>query len=79
MHARPCGPPRLKKFEGRPGDISPKARLLNLLGYRLPFDRHDWTVDRCGQEVRCEIALYFARIWLKPVLGVCAHHHKRNA
>jgi hypothetical protein len=37
---------------GRPQDYSPKARLLNLLGYRLPFDRHDWVVDRCGQEVR---------------------------
>jgi len=37
---------------GRPQDYSPKARLLNLLGYKLPFDRHDWIVDRCGEEVR---------------------------
>lgn len=37
---------------GRPQEFSPKARLLNLLGYRLPFDRHDWVVDRCGEEVR---------------------------
>jgi hypothetical protein len=21
------------------------------MGYRLPFDRHDWTVDRCGTKV----------------------------
>lgn len=38
---------------GRPQDYSPKARLLNMLGYKLPFDRHDWIVDRCGEEVRC--------------------------
>lgn len=37
---------------GRPQEYSPKARLLNLLGYKLPFDRHDWIVDRCGEEVR---------------------------
>ena len=23
-----------------------------MLGYKLPFDRHDWIVDRCGREVR---------------------------
>lgn len=44
--------PRLKKFMGRPQEYSPKARLLNFLGYKLPFDRHDWVVDRCGREVR---------------------------
>ena len=22
-----------------------------MLGYKLPFDRHDWIVDRCGREV----------------------------
>lgn len=38
---------RLKRFVGRPTDLSPKARLLNLLGYKLPFDRHDWVVERC--------------------------------
>ncbi len=25
-----------------------------MLGYKLPFDRHDWIVDRCGREVRME-------------------------
>ncbi|EFN52153.1 hypothetical protein CHLNCDRAFT_56330 [Chlorella variabilis] len=45
---------------GRPQDYSPKARLLNLLGYKLPFDRHDWIVDRCGQEVRYVIDFYNA-------------------
>ena len=44
---------------GRPQEFSPKARLLNLLGYRLPFDRHDWVVDRCGREVRYIFDFYF--------------------
>lgn len=52
LHNNRCGGPRLKKFAGRPQDYSPKARLLNFLGYKLPFDRHDWVVDRCGKEVR---------------------------
>ena len=57
----PCGGPRLAKFVGRPRDLSPKARVLNLLGYRLPFDRHDWFVDRCGKErVRYVIDFYNA-------------------
>jgi len=25
----------------------------------LPFDRHDWYVDRCGKEVRYVIDFYF--------------------
>ncbi len=29
-----------------------------LQGYKLPFDRHDWVVDRCGQEVRYVIDFY---------------------
>lgn len=55
----PCGP-KLKRFQGKPKDYSPKARLLNLLGYKLPFDRHDWVVDRCGREVRYVIDFYNA-------------------
>jgi cytochrome c heme-lyase len=27
-------------------------------GYKLPFDRHDWIVDRCGQDVRYVIDFY---------------------
>lgn len=53
-----CGGPKLVKFRGRPKDFSPKARILNLLGYKLPFDRHDWIVDRCGREVRYVIDFY---------------------
>ena len=38
---------KLLKFMGRPHDLSPKARFKHvLLGHPLPFDRHDWTVQR---------------------------------
>lgn len=53
-----CGGPKLVKFRGRPKDFSPKARFLNMLGYKLPFDRHDWIVDRCGKQVRYVIDFY---------------------
>lgn len=46
------------RFRGRPRDVSPKARMLNWMGYKLPFDRHDWIIDRCGQEVRYVIDFY---------------------
>ena len=38
---------------------SPLARLSSWFGGQLPFDRHDWWVDRCGQEVRYVIDFYF--------------------
>lgn len=28
------------------------------MGYELPFDRHDWIIDRCGKEVRYIIDYY---------------------
>ena len=28
------------------------------MGYELPFDRHDWVIDRCGKEVRYIIDYY---------------------
>jgi hypothetical protein len=31
LHAGSCPTPRLKRFQGRPADFSPKARLLNFL------------------------------------------------
>ena len=51
MHARACpAGPRLLRFRGRPHDLSPAARLAAWAGGPMPFDRHDWVVDRCGQE-----------------------------
>ncbi|TFY79152.1 hypothetical protein EWM64_g4860 [Hericium alpestre] len=56
-----CGGPRLVSFKGRPGDLSPKARIRTLFGYTRPFDRHDWVVDRCGTRVRYVIDFYSGR------------------
>lgn len=44
--------PRLLRFLGRPNDTAPKALGKMMLGHPLPFDRHDWVVDRGGDEVR---------------------------
>lgn len=50
--------PKLLKFGGRAKDYSPRARLRALMGYDLPFDRHDWIVDRNGRKVRYIIDYY---------------------
>lgn len=52
---------RLLKFEGRPHDLSPKATLKHyLLGHPLPFDRHDWMVERGdGTVVRYVLDYYY--------------------
>lgn len=49
---------RLLKFVGKPHDISPKARLKQLLGYGLPFDRHDWFIQRGDTIQRYVIDFY---------------------
>ena len=59
LHEAECGTPRLTRFEGRPFDLSPLARLYTLMGYTAPFDRHDWYVDRCGKQVRYVIDFYY--------------------
>jgi cytochrome c heme-lyase len=39
--------PKLLKFQGRPMDLSPKAAIkYYLFGHPLPYDRHDWIVER---------------------------------
>lgn len=43
-----CPDPTLLRFMGRPNQLTPKAYIKSWLGYGLPFDRHDWIVDRCG-------------------------------
>ncbi|KAI9766425.1 MAG: holocytochrome c synthase [Geoglossum simile] len=50
----PSPTPRLLRFMGRPKDMTPKATILQLLGWvypsrfnsEPPFDRHDWFVQR---------------------------------
>ena len=56
----PC-PPILVKFEGRPNDYTIQARMYQFFGFKLPFDRHDWIVDRCGHRVRYIIDYYHNR------------------
>ncbi|CAB4066727.1 HCCS [Lepeophtheirus salmonis] len=58
LHAFECGNPSLKSFGGKATQFSPRARFRSLLGYELPFDRHDWIVDRCGRNVRYIIDYY---------------------
>lgn len=63
--------PQLVRFMGRPGDLTPKARILQAAGWAFPsrfaqeppFDRHDWTVKRAlpdgtSREVRYVIDYY---------------------
>ncbi|KAH0551575.1 Cytochrome c1 heme lyase [Trichoglossum hirsutum] len=63
--------PRLLRFMGRPKDMTPKATMLQLLGWVYPtrfggpppFDRHDWFVQRqfpdgSQREVRYVIDYY---------------------
>lgn len=58
-HRSICGDPKLKRFMGRPKDLSPRARFFSLFfGTPRPFDRHDWIVDRCGKDVRYVIDYY---------------------
>lgn len=59
LHYNECGAPTLLRFRGRPDELSPLARLSSWMGGPLPFDRHDWWVDRCGSEVRYVIDFYF--------------------
>ena len=60
---------------------SPLARISSWLGGSLPFDRHDWYVDRNGQEVRYVIDFYFdeekagsSDVSFLATLPSCLHH-----
>jgi cytochrome c heme-lyase len=57
--AERCGGPRLASFAGDAGRLTPRARWNVLVrGYRPPFDRHDWIVERCGTHVEYVIDFY---------------------
>lgn len=60
-HCHECENPKLKRFQGKPHDLSPAARFRTWFrGYPMPFDRHDWVLDRCGQgEARYIIDYYY--------------------
>ncbi|KAG1440265.1 hypothetical protein G6F56_011996 [Rhizopus delemar] len=63
--------PYLSKFQGRPKDLTPKARWHTLFGAVKPFDRHDWYVSRCGATRRYVIDYYEAP---EEVPGVPVFH-----
>jgi cytochrome c heme-lyase len=50
-HIKECPQgPTLVRFFGKPTEPSVKAQVLHWVGgYVMPFDRHEWTVDRCGK------------------------------
>eukprot|EP00455_Lapot_gusevi_P041702 TRINITY_DN486_c0_g1_i2.p1 TRINITY_DN486_c0_g1~~TRINITY_DN486_c0_g1_i2.p1 ORF type:complete len:223 (-),score=36.69 TRINITY_DN486_c0_g1_i2:36-704(-) len=57
LHKSSCSKPTLARFNGNP-EYTIKARFWQLLGYELPFDRHDWYVNRCGKEIKYIIDFY---------------------
>lgn len=78
LHAKECGRPMLKSFGGKATDFSPRAKIRGWMGYEMPFDRHDWIIDRCGKDVRYIIDYYdgeldpgnhkFAELDVRPAL-----------
>lgn len=66
-----CAEQKLIRFEGKSEEYSPRARILNwVFGATLPFDRHDWIVDRCGTEVRYVLDFYSGRNDGKSLMSV---------
>ncbi|KAA6410384.1 MAG: cytochrome c1 heme lyase [Lasallia pustulata] len=64
------GGPRLHSFSGLSGNLTPRARWNSFLGYQVPFDRHDWVVDRCGTRVEYVIDFYAGKDEGKPGKGL---------
>eukprot|EP00455_Lapot_gusevi_P047958 TRINITY_DN6573_c0_g4_i1.p1 TRINITY_DN6573_c0_g4~~TRINITY_DN6573_c0_g4_i1.p1 ORF type:complete len:184 (+),score=20.14 TRINITY_DN6573_c0_g4_i1:36-554(+) len=57
LHKSACPNPRFKKLIPV-SEPTIKARFLKLIGRDVPFDRHDYLVDRCGTEVRYIVEFY---------------------
>lgn len=54
-----CGGISLTSFKGDLKKLTPRAWIkATVLGHEKPFDRHDWTVDRCGVEVPYVLDFY---------------------
>ena len=51
---------RLLRFQQKT-EPTLKAQALQFVGYKPPFDRHDWVVERCGTEVTYLIDFYRGR------------------
>ncbi|SCU99934.1 LAMI_0G01794g1_1 [Lachancea mirantina] len=57
--ARECGGIQLASFKGDSKKLTPRAWFRSaILGYAKPFDRHDWTINRCGTNVDYVIDFY---------------------
>lgn len=56
-----CGGLQLTSFKGDSKKLTPKALFWSLFGFTKPFDRHDWTINRCGVEVDYVIDFYQGR------------------
>lgn len=58
-----CGGISLTSFKGDLKKLTPRAWIkANIFGQEKPFDRHDWTVDRCGVEVPYVLDFYSAGV-----------------
>lgn len=54
-----CGGIKLTSFKGNSHKITPRAFVRHyIFGHDLPFDRHDWIIDRCGKRVDYVIDFY---------------------
>ncbi|SCU88710.1 LAME_0E00870g1_1 [Lachancea meyersii CBS 8951] len=54
-----CGGLQLTSFKGDSKKLTPRAWFRSsIMGQTKPFDRHDWTVDRCGKQVDYVIDFY---------------------
>ncbi|ODV61902.1 cytochrome c1 heme lyase CYT2 ASCRUDRAFT_7367 [Ascoidea rubescens DSM 1968] len=53
-----CGGIELTSFKGNSKKLTPRARWKLIMGYQKPFDRHDWTINRCGKQVDYVIDFY---------------------
>lgn len=68
FHCAECDNPKLKQFMGKPHELSPAARFRTWFrGYPMPFDRHDWIVDRCGKGEARYIIDYYYREGSDPI------------
>lgn len=77
IHRHQCDCPKLSSFEGLHGKPSLKASFLHKMGYPLPWDRHDWMVDRCGTQIRYIIDYHHGLNENEPYIIDCRPDLKR--
>ncbi|KAI5970001.1 CYT2 [Candida margitis] len=65
-----CGGITLTSFKGDSKKLTPRAWIKShVWGQPPPFDRHDWTINRCGKEIEYVIDFYngddnSGQVWL---------------